>query len=195
MLFDICYGPEPSSIQFVRRSYFSIIDCLIDKNKFFLTLAFKYIMSDLFWCIISQAQFLTHFTTQRFFYTLAQINVSANSGVPFTWLYVFPFRTFLQIEFPLTIEHMQMHHGMQKLSATMALATCGSTCYVAIFINDGEKFFLIIFHFMKVLKVRNLRSLRNGNCGIEHSHKLSSSLHAEKLIPATKGLTEADGSW
>ena len=84
--------------------------------------------------------------------------MSTHSGIPLAWLDVLPLRTLLQVEFALAVEHVQMHHRMQELAAAVAFTTSGCTCDVSVFINDGEEFFAVIFHCIRVLKVMNRHS-------------------------------------
>ena len=66
--------------------------------------------------------------------------MSAYGCIPLAGLDVFPIGAFLEIDFSLAIEYMQVHHGMQEHRAIMALGACGLANDIAGWVYKGEEF-------------------------------------------------------
>ena len=96
------------------------------------------------------AELLTHLAHERVGHTLAVVDMPAGGSVPFPGLDVFPRRTLLEIETALTVEQVQVHHGMQNPGAVVCLATADAASHIAVFIDDREAFELIIHFFISL---------------------------------------------
>ena len=77
----------------------------------------------------------------------APIDVAADSGVPTVGLDVLPGGAVLEEEFASGVEHVEMHHGMQRLvGAVVGCAAGGLADDVAFGIDHGEKFLGVVLH-------------------------------------------------
>jgi hypothetical protein len=79
--------------------------------------------------------------------------MTAHGSIPLARLYGFPLRTFLQINVALGIEHMQMDYRMQSLRTVVAFTTCSRPDYIALFVDKGKEFVVIVVHEMRRLSL------------------------------------------
>lgn len=79
--------------------------------------------------------------------------MTAYGSVPSSRLYGFPLRAFLQINVALCIEHMQMDYRMQSLRTVVAFTTCSRPDYIALFVDKGKEFVVIVVHEMRRLSL------------------------------------------
>jgi hypothetical protein len=78
--------------------------------------------------------------------------MSAYASVPFARLYILPVRPALQIYLALAVEYMQMYNSMQQSRSIVALASCGRSDYVALFVYQWKLLFAIISHNFYVIR-------------------------------------------
>ena len=89
--------PEAATVKFVcRRAYLSVVDSTVYINEFTLTLAFKHILANELRLRVGNTPLLTHLTSESLFRSLTIVYMATHSGIPLTWLYVFPLRPSLQ---------------------------------------------------------------------------------------------------
>ena len=115
-------------------------------NQFALLFAFKDVLSQWLSIEIGDTQFFAYFPLQSLLHILAQVDVTSASRIPFARLYVFPFRSFLQIEFAPTVEKMQVDDGVKGFRAVVCFPASNASQDVAHFVDQREQFFLIVFH-------------------------------------------------
>ena len=70
--------------------------------------------------------------------------MATHCSVPPSGLDVFPLGAFLQVEFSLGIEHMEVHNGMQQHAAAVAFLTGGVADNPAFGVYDGEELLPIV---------------------------------------------------
>ena len=85
-----------------------------------------------------QTEFLAGLASQRILHVFAVIHMTAYGRVPFAGLNILPFRTALQIETHFAVEHVQMHHRMKQLRASMTFAPRGLSYHSARFIHHRK---------------------------------------------------------
>ena len=74
--------------------------------------------------------------------------MSTTGCIPLIRLDILPRRTVLEIQFPLTIEYMQMNHRMQYLASIMGMTSGNGTQDIAHFIYYRKFLVLIICHYL-----------------------------------------------
>ena len=127
------------------------------KDQFLLPFRFEYIGGEQFWSEVSDAEFFFYFTIESVFYTLAQVHMTTYGCIPLAWLDVLPVGTFLEIDFALRIEFMQVYYRMKQLASVVTLATGSSTDDIALFVYDREHFLVIVlFHKSKIIVVKGV---------------------------------------
>ncbi len=114
------------------------------KDQFTLTGRLEHIMRQPFGPDSFQSQFLFCLTFQCRLHTLAQFHMSAHSCIPPAWLYIFPFRTLLQVEFPTTVKHMQMYYGMQPFATAVTLTARGGPHDISVLVNKWKHLLTVI---------------------------------------------------
>ena len=94
--------------------------------------------------IVGHSQLLSHLSAKRYFYALAQVDMSSTCRVPFVGLDVLPGRTMLQVEFSPAVKYMQMHHRVQYFASIMSMSSTDGTEDVSLFVDDGKLLFLVV---------------------------------------------------
>ena len=95
---------------------------------------------------VGQPDFFACFTLQGFFDGFAEVHVSTHCGVPPIRLNAFPCGPMLQEDVAALVEDVQMHHRMQQFAAIVAFVACGFSRNVAVSIDKGEEFVLVVVH-------------------------------------------------
>ncbi len=115
--------PEPTAREFTLiRMYLTIVHHPMRINQFLLPLALEDIRLQLLGIFHLDSQLFPHLTLKRHANVFAQIHMTSTRRIPFARLYVLPFRSSLQIEFALAVEHMEMNHRMQNLASAVRLS-------------------------------------------------------------------------
>lgn len=138
---DFGQGPEPASVEFVGRCGDAVADSDMDVDKFTFAVACKHIGT--YGNIIQtfKAYFFADFAVKRLADRLAEVDMAADSRIPFPRLYIFPFGTFLEIDISGGIHQMQMNHRMEQHRTAVALPSCRRADNEACLVDQRQNFF------------------------------------------------------
>lgn len=141
--------PKTTTIEFLSaRTDVAIVDTTVDVDELTLALTLKDVVAEALGGEIGDAEFLADLTPEGLLYILAEVDMSADSGVPLPWLNILPVGTALKIEVATAVEYMKMDHGVENLAAVVGMAARDGSENVARLVDDRQLFVWIISHYV-----------------------------------------------
>lgn len=141
---DFRAGPEASSVELVGGAGDGVDRGAEGIDKLAFTGGLENVTAEKFRAEIGQAEFLACLAAERCHHVLAEVDVTADSRVPFSGLNILPLRAFLQIEAPLAVKYMEMDYGVEQFAAVVTAAAGGGAYDGTGLVDQRENFFGIV---------------------------------------------------